>query len=138
MAQVSSIHSVNEDKVILFKNKEEVEEFISLYEDEGQQARNDTINCLAHFIGTLPTIDGVTLNFSTWSMNHGFPDEGENIRFFVEGGTIVGETVTDVKAGDELLNDYRDFDPMDEFWVKFCKDEGVKDVMTNLRQYVDL
>ena len=138
MTEVASIRSVAKDEVILFKSEEEIERFISLYEKEGRQCRKDTIDCLAHFIWTLPTIDGVTLNFSTWSMNHGDPNRGENIRFFEENGAIVAETVADVRAGDELLNDYRDFDSMDEFWTRFCKDEGVKDVVTNLRQYVDL
>jgi hypothetical protein len=138
MAEVSSIHSVSPDEVILFKHKEEIEEFIELYEKEGHQSRKDTIDCLAHFIWSLSSIGGVTLNFSTWSMNHGDPKKGVNIRFFEENGAIVAETTTDVKAGDELFNDYRDFDFMDDFWIQFCKNEGVKDVLTNLRQYVEL
>ncbi len=138
MVEVSSIFDVNEDNVVLFKDKDDIDKFVSLYEEEGKQTREDIIDCLAHFIWTLSSINGVTLNFSTWSMNHGFPGQGENIRFFEKDGLILGETVADVRRGDELLNDYRDFDPMDKFWVQYCKDEGVKDVMTNLRQYVDL
>ncbi len=139
MSGISSIvdsSSVNNDHVILFKNRQEIEIFIDLYEKEGHQSRKNTIDCLAHFIWSLPTIDGVTLNFSTWSMNHGDEGHGENIRFHEENGTIVATTTTDVKVGDELLNDYRDFDSMNDFWIDFCKEEGVKDVMTNLRQYV--
>ena len=138
MSEIPSIHSIANDEVIVFKNKDEVERFIHLYEKEGRQSRKDIIDCLAHFIWTLKSIEGVTLNFSTWSMNHGNPNDGENVRFIEDDGLILGVSVTDIKAGDELLNDYRDFDPMDDFWIQYCKDEGVKDVVTNLRQYVDL
>ncbi len=141
MSAISSIvdsSSIANDNVILFKNRQEIETFITLYEKEGHQSRVDIIDCLAHFIWSLPSIDGVTLNFSTWSMNHGDSGHGENIRFHEENGAIIAKTTVDVKVGDELLNDYRDFDSMDDFWIDFCKDEGVKDVVTNLRQYVDL
>jgi len=138
MAKVSSIYSVSNDEVVLFKSREEVERFISLYDKEGYQTQNDTLDCLAHFIWSLPSIDGVALNFTTWSMNHGDPNKGENIRFYEENGKIVARTVTDVKIGDELLNDYRDFDCMDDFWIQLCKDKGVKDVVTNLKQHVNL
>merc|ERR1712176_1437564 len=117
MAKVSSIRSVLNDEVVLFKSREEVEKFISLYHTEGGQTQNDTLNCLAHFIWSLPSIDGVALNFSTWSMNHGDPNKGANICFYEESGKIFARTVADVKIGDELLNDYRDFDCMDDFWI---------------------
>ena len=140
MSEVSSLYDVSNDAVILFKSEQEVEKFISLYEEEGQKSREDSVQCLAHFVWSLQTLNGVVINFSTWTMNHGCPNKGENIRFFEdqESGTILAETVVDVKKGDELLNDYRDFDNMDDFWIKFCKKEGTKDVVTNLKQYVDL
>ncbi len=73
-------------------------------------------------------------------MHHGFPGQGGNIRFFEKDGLMLDETVlvADVRTGVELLNDYHDFDPMDEFWDQYYKDEGVKDVMINLRQFVDM
>ena len=120
------------DQVLNFKNIDEIEKFITLYEKEGQQLREAIIIDLAHFIWSFHDINGVTINFSTWSVNHGNPGSGENIRFFLKDGAILGETVVDVKAGDELLNNYRDFNFMDQFWIDFCKDEGVKDVVTNL------
>ena len=85
-------------------------------------------------------MNGVVVNFSTYSTNHDFPNKGENIRLFEDkdSGMILAETVVDVKKGDELLHDYRDLDEMDDFWILFCKKEGTKDVVTNLKQYVDL
>lgn len=141
MSDVNSLHDVKDDAVILFKNENEIEDFIHLYEETGNQACEDTINCLAHFIWSLETLnDKVALNFSTWSVNHGDTNRGENIRFFedVHDCKILAKTVVDVSKGDELLNDYRYFDNMDDFWIQFCKKEGTKDVVTNLRQFVDL
>ncbi len=71
-----------------------IETFITtLYEKEGHQSHVDIIGSLAHFIWSLPIIDGVTLNFSTYgSMNESHGDKnghGENIRFHEENGTIV-------------------------------------------------
>ena len=89
---------------------------------------------------SLQTLNGVALNFSTWTMNHGCSNKWENIWFFEDQGTgtILAKTVAHVKKGDELLNHYRDFDNMDDFWIQFCKKEGTKDVVTNLKQYGDL
>lgn len=138
MSEISTISTVPKDTVILFESEDEIEKFIKLYEDEGGVSREDTVDCLAHFIWSLGDIQGATLCFSTWSMNHGDPDQGENIRFFKEDGMIIGETVVDIKVGDELLNDYRDFEPLPSFWTQFCEGEGVKDVMTNLKEAVEL
>ena len=139
MTAISSVLSIPHNRVILFKDSREVDNFIDLYQHEGNQHRKDIIDCLAHFIWTVDGVGGATLCFSTWTMNHGDTGRGENIRFFKnDDGVIVGETVKDVKKGDELLNDYRDFDPMPKFWVNYCKKEGVKDVLTNLKENVDL
>ena len=139
MTEISSVLSIPHNRVILFKDSREVDNFIDLYQHEGNQHRKDIIDCLAHFIWTVDGVGGATLCFSTWTMNHGDTGRGENIRFFKnDDGVIVGETVKDVKKGDELLNDYRDFDPMPKFWVNYCKKEGVKDVLTNLKENVDL
>lgn len=140
MSNVSDLYDVSEDAVVIFKNGDEIEDFISLYEEIGNHSREDIINCLAHFIWSLDTLNGVALNYSTWSVNHGDPLHGENIFFYedFQNRRILAKTVQDVKAGDELLNDYRNFDHMDDFWIQFCKDEGTKDVVTNLRQFLDL
>ena len=139
MASVTSIKSVANDECIIFKSLEELNRFISLYENEAQQERVDIINCLAHFISSYSTFDGVAVNFCSVMVNHGDPGTGANMRLFEKDGTKYAETITDVKAGDELYCDYREFDYMDQFWIQFCKDEGVKDVLiTNLRQYMDL
>ncbi|GFH49340.1 hypothetical protein CTEN210_05816 [Chaetoceros tenuissimus] len=139
MSEVKSLYDVGDDAVILFKNENEIEDFIHLYQEEGNQTREDTMHCLAHFIWSLEELkDTVALNFSTWSVNHGDPKRGENIRFYVHKRKILAKTVKDVSAGDELLNDYRYFDNMDDFWIQFCKKEGKKDVITNLRQFVDI
>lgn len=95
----------------------------------------DIIDCLAHFISSYSTFDGVAVNFCSVMVNHGDPGNGANMRLFEKDGTKYAETITDVKAGDELYCDYRQFDYMDQFWIQFCKNEGVKDVLTNLRQY---
>lgn len=136
MKDISSILSVPFDAVIVFESDREIENFIQLYESEGYQNRECTIECLAHFIWSLPTLSGATLCFSTWSINHGDPNAGENIHFFEEDGIIIGETVKDVRAGDELLNDYRDFNPLPEFWLSFCEKHGKKDVLTNLQDII--
>jgi len=138
MANVTSIKSIANDECIVFKSIEEVKRFISLYEKEARQDREDILDCLAHFIGSFSTIDGVAINFCSVMVNHGDPGNGQNIRFYEKDGVKFAETITDVKAGDELHSDYRDFDYMDEFWIQFCKDEGIKDVLTNLRQFIDL
>merc|ERR1719384_2077591 len=95
----------------------------------------DIIDYLAHFVGGFSTIDGIFINFCSVMVNHGGPGNGQNIRFFEKDGVQYAETIIDVKAGDELYNDYREFDYMDQFWIQFCKTEGVKDVLTNLRHY---
>ena len=138
MASVTSLKSVAHDECIMFKSVEEINRFISLYEDEAQQERVDIIDFLAHFISSYSTFDGVAVNFCSLMVNHGDPDNGANMRLFEKDGTKYAETITDVKAGDELYCDYREFDYMDEFWIQFCKNEGVKDVVTNLKQYVEL
>lgn len=138
MSEVSSVLGVAPDQVLNFKNVNEIEKFISLYEKEGRRSREEIVNCLAHFVWSFHDVDGVALCFSTWSVNHGNPGGGQNLRFFRKDNAVLGETVVDVKAGDELLIDYRDLDFMDNFWINFCKNEGVKDVVSNLRQYVDL
>lgn len=138
MSDISSILDVGSDEVIIFKNKEEIETFIGLYEKEGQRSREEIVDCLAHFIWSFHNTNGLCINFSTWTVNHGCPGDTENIHFYHKDDAILGKTVTDVKAGDELYNNYRDFDHMDDYWINFCKDEGVKDVVTNLKQYVDL
>jgi len=138
MDDITSVLSIPKDRVINFKNVDEIETFIQLYEKEGNQSREDIVDCLAHFIWSLPSIEGVTLCFSTWSMNHGDPGSGENIRFTVEDGTIIGKTSVDIKKGDELLNDYRDFSTMSAFWLQFCQKEGVKDVLTHLKEAVSI
>jgi len=137
MENISSILTVPNDSVILFKNEYEIERFIKQYEDEGNQERDDVIQCLAHFIWSLEDLSGAALCFSTWSMNHGDPGYGENIRFFENDGLIIGESVTDIKAGDELCNDYRDFKPIPEFWTAFCKKHGYKDVLANLAGIIE-
>jgi len=140
MANVSSIHSIPNDVTILFKNEEEIEKFIYLYETEGQQNRQDTINCLSHFIFTLSNLDGVAFHWTSSSINHGDVSKGESntsVVFREEDGMIVADTLTDVKAGDELLCDYRNFDPMKKFWVEFCEKSGEKDVLTILKQYIE-
>ena len=121
MSKVSCINDVAPDEVLLFKNVDEVERFISLYEKEGQHSREEIVDCLAHFIWSFHNIDGVTLNASTWSVNHGNPGEEENVHFFREDDAILGKTVVDLKVGDELLNNYRDFDYMDDFWMNFLQ-----------------
>jgi len=136
MTKFISLQSISHNAVVVFQNKGEVENFVKLYSEEGQ-SRKDTIDCLAHFIWSLNSIEGAALCFSTWSMNHGDPGQGENVRFFTENGTLVGVTCVDIKAGEELLNDYRDFD-LPNFWVDFCAEEGVKDVITSLKASVEL
>lgn len=138
MSEVNSILPLENDQSILFNNKKEIYKLIKLYEEEGIRSQKEIMTCLAHFIWANPTIEGVVLNMSTFSMNHGEPNKGENIRFHQEGGIIFGETVVDVKAGDELLNDYKDFDNMGNYWYEICKEQGVKDVLTNLGQYINL
>ena len=140
MSKVSSITSIDKDSCIVFKDSEDIKRFISHYEKEGQQDRKDIIDCLAHFISSYSSYNGVAVNFCSAMVNHGDTGNGRNVRFYEKEGTKYVETVTgsDVKAGDELCSDYRDFDYMEDFWVQFCKEEGVKDVVTNLRQYVDL
>jgi hypothetical protein len=140
MADISSVLSVPNNVYILFQDSDEVDNFIDLYQQEGNQHRKDVIECLAHFLGPMGTVDGAgaTLSFSTLTVNHGDPGLGENFRLFLDDGMVVGETVKDIKKGDELLNDYRNFEPIPEFWVNYCKKEGVKDVITTLKENVDL
>ena len=140
MSGILSLEDVSDDAAIFFQSEEEVEKFISLYEEEGQKSRKDIVEFLAHFIGSFQTLNGVAVCFSSFNVNHGCPNTGENIRFFEdqESGTLLGKTVADVKKGDEFLTDYRTFDCMDEFWIEFCKKEGTKDVVSKIKEFVDL
>lgn len=98
MNKISSISSIPKDTIIIFENEDEVESFISLYEDEGGQSCEATVECLTHFTWSLDSIQGATLCFSTWSMNHGDLGYGENICCFEENGKIIGDTVVDTEA----------------------------------------
>jgi len=134
MSQVSSVLSVSSDEVVVFKNSEEVERFIGLYWEEGKQSRKDVFEYMTHYIFSLSTSEGVTLNFSSAAVNHGDHGVTENTRSFETDGNHLFKTVADVKAGDELLVDYRryDFNETGKFWLDFCKDEGVGDLFTNM------
>lgn len=67
-------------------------------------------------------------------MNHGDPGVTQNIVSYELDGKHLFKTVADVKAGDELLVDYRnyDFNQTGKFWLDFCKDQGVDDLFTNM------
>ena len=49
---------------------------------------------------------------------------------------IVGEALCDIRAGDELRNDYREFE-MPGFYTRFCGEHGFKDVRTAVLLEVD-
>ena len=138
MASTSSISELSLHDTILFKNSEEIEKFIELYEKEGGQSRVDTVECLAHFMFSLSDINGVALFVSTISLNHANPGKTSNVHLYLENECVIGKTVADVKAGDELFVDYGVFDYMEDFYVDFCENEGVKDVVTNIKQFVDI
>ena len=134
MSDVTSVLNIAADEVVIFKNKEELERFLKLYETEGKQSRKDVFEYMTHYIFSLSTSDGVTLNFSSAAVNHGDPGTTENTRSYEEGGKHLFKTVADVKAGDELLVDYRhyDFNQTGKFWLEFCKEEGVDDLFTHM------
>ena len=137
MSEVDSIFSFEKNEFIFFKNANEIEKFIELYSAEGGQSRDKTVDCLAHFIFSLQNIDGVALCFSSCSTNHGDPGQGENFRFIFENGVLYGEATVDIKAGDELLLDYRQFEPFPSFWTGFCVKEGERDVVTVLKEAIE-
>lgn len=140
MSEVSSIYSVADDVTLFFKDEDDIEKFISLYEKEGQQTRENIIDCLSHYMWTLSNLNGVGCHWTPAAVNHGDPGKGDNNTNLIlrEDGMIVVEALTDVKAGDELLCDYSLFEPMEKFWVQYCDKVGQKDVVTNIKQYVDL
>lgn len=134
MSEVSSILDVSSDEVLVFENKEEIEKFIKLYVEEGNRLRKDVFEYMTHYVFSLSTSHGVTLNFSSAAVNHGDPGVTENTRSYEADGNHLFKTVDDVKAGDELLVDYRryDFNGTGKLWLDFCKNEGVNDLFTNM------
>ena len=140
MSDISSIHEIKFDQTILFRNKQEIEKFISLYETEGNRSREDVFEFLEHFVFCrFPTVDGVMAHFSSQCFNHAKDSDGRNVMSFEENGKVKIKTVTDVKAGDELLVDYSGygFDAEGQFWVGFCKEEGRKDFKTGMKEHED-
>merc|ERR1712232_808435 len=119
MSEVKSLLDVSPDKVLIFNKKE-----------EGNQSPRRVFEYMTHYIFSLSTSKGVTLNFSSAAVNHGDPGVTENTRSYEVGENHLFKTVTDVKAGDELLVNYRryDFNDTGKFWLDFCKDEGVNDL----------
>lgn len=134
MSDVVSLHAISNDEVIIFQSKEDLERFLDMYEKEGNQLRKDVFEYMTHYIFSLSTSEGVTLNFSSAAVNHGDPGVTQNIVSYELDGKHLFKTVADVKAGDELLVDYRnyDFNQTGKFWLDFCKDQGVDDLFTNM------
>mmetsp|Transcript_26385 Transcript_26385/g.40498 ORF Transcript_26385/g.40498 Transcript_26385/m.40498 type:complete len:215 (-) Transcript_26385:155-799(-) len=134
MSDVSSLHAISYDEVIIFKNKEDLERFLDMYVKEGNQSRKDVFEYMTHYIFSLSTSEGVTLNFSSAAVNHGDPGVTQNTVSYELDGKHLFKTVADVKAGDELLVNYRnyDFNQTGKFWLDFCKKEGVDDLFTNM------
>ena len=137
MTKVSSLSQLSLNETVLFKNQQEIERFIELYEKEGIQPREDTIECLGHFMFSTKEINGVGVCVSSCCANHGTSDIN-NIHFFAKDDNITIKTIKDVNAGDELFMDYRTFDYMDDFWLEFSKKERVRDVITSLKRFVDV
>lgn len=136
MDEVNSLFSVPLDRSILFRDEGDIEKFIELYEKEGKQSREDIVDCLSNFCHSLHSIDEAIMCFSSCSTNHGEPGDGENFRFKFENGEIIGEATVDIKMGDELLLDYRQFEPIPQFYVDFCKKEGQKDVVSIVKEAI--
>ena len=92
---------------------------------------------LEQYENVLWSLDGTRgfLNQCTWTMNHADAGGGLNVRFAEHGRgqegvrAIVGEALCDIRAGDELRNDYRAF-AMPGFYTRFCGEHGFQDVRT--------
>lgn len=137
MEDVSSLHSVSPNNTILFKNEDEINKFITLYEREGSRSRTDMVEYLSHYVvckGSQLAANCVTLNFSSAVTNHGDPGKGLNVAYSLENGANIIRTLTDVKAGDELCSDYSNYEVID-FWAEFCEKEGVEDVVLQFQHF---
>lgn len=126
MSEVSSIRSIPLDTTIVFKNMDDVEKFITLYEKEGGRTRSEVIEYLSHFMFASDTFEGEALHFASNILNH---RDDHNVHIYHENGEFVMKALTNIKAGEELLRNYHTF-CYSEAYTTFCKKEGKKDCFT--------
>ena len=136
MASLESLRTVAHDATITFVSTEDLERYVRLGEVEGGYTRTQILEVFEHFIWSL---DGerAFLNNCTWSMNHA--DEatgGVNVAFSEVDGSIVGDSVEDILAGDEFRNNYRAF-AMPAFYEAFCRTHNFTDVKTAVLEAID-
>lgn len=125
MAAIDSLVALPADRVISFSDADDLERYINFNESEGGHSRGEVLNLFQNFVWSL---DGrrAYLCGSTWSMNHAH-EEGLNVQKLERDGAIVGEALVDIAVGDELRNNYKEFD-LPDFYIRYCGDNGIRDV----------
>ena len=139
VGSLSSLRDVPPHSAVAFVSRDDLEAYVSLCTAEGDYGREQVLEQFENFLWSLDGARGF-LNHCTWTMNHADAGGGLNVRFverLQEGApVIVGEALCDIRAGDELRNDYREF-KMPGFYTRFCGDHGFKDVRTTVLLTVD-
>jgi len=138
MSNISTLPSIPRDICIVFENANDLQRFIDLYKNEAGRDHKDIVEYLAHYVISLSSMPGCcAIASSSFVANHGDPDISENVLITREGDDLVAHSVMPIEEGDEILNDYRTFDYFPQFFLDFCKDEGVVDVVTNLKEVLN-
>ena len=142
VGSLSSLRDVPSDSTLTFASRDDLEAYVSLCVAEGGYEREQVLEQFENFLWSLDGTRGF-LNQCTWTMNHADAGGGLNVRFAERPGrvgegapAIVGEALCDIRAGDELRNDYREFE-MPGFYTRFCGEHGFKDVRTAVLLEVD-
>lgn len=138
MSSITSVISVPHDICIMFDNAEDIQNIVELYKKEAGRNHEEVIDFLSHFVGTLSSFPGCAVFTSSVMTNHGDPGQDENYAIKQDGDLVVGGAVQFIKKGEEILNDYRNFDHFPNFWRDFCEVEHILDVVTNLKEVLDV
>ena len=135
MSSITSITSLSRDICIAFNSAQDLERFIDLYMIEAGRDREDIVDYMSHYVFAVPSMPGTcVVTTSSMVINHGDPNVTENIAFKRDGDDLLAYSTMPIKQGQELYNDYRQFDNFPQFFLDFCKDEGVVDVVTGMKE----
>merc|ERR1739846_215614 len=102
--------------------------------EEAGRDRKDVVDYMSHYVWAVPTMPGCCIiTTSSMVINHGDPNVTENVSFQREGDDLIAYSTMPIKRGEEIYNDYRQFDNFPQFYLDFCNREGVVDVVTGMK-----
>lgn len=135
MSDISSITSIPRDICISFNSTNDIDKFIHLYMKEAGRDRKDIVDYLSHYVWAVPNMPGSCIvTSSSMVINHGDPGVTENVAFKrSEDNDLIAYSVMPLKKGEEIYNDYREFDYFPQFYLDFCEREQVVDVVSGIK-----